>query len=494
MILIVDDKPENVFSLKIILEAKGFLVDTAYSGQEALKKVLKNDYALIILDVQMPIMNGFEVAESLGSYSKTNDIAIIFLSAINIDKKYVTKGYHSGAVDYLTKPVDPDILILKINVFYRIYEQKVLLKEAENKLKKENIFRKQVQVELKNRVQYLNTIFQSLPQIAFKADFNGNVTFVNDHWYEYSSSSHRFPVQAPGFSAIKTKFKECVGKKTEFEYEVSIRNLKTGLFRFHLLRVIPVIEGRKIIKWVGTFTDIEEQKQVEKRKDEFLSIASHELKTPLTSVKGYVQLLGRLSDTIDNEKIVSLHQKALNQVIKLEGLVSDLLDVSRINNSKLQIYKEYFDLDSLITNAINTIEQNHKSSGIKIERVGDTFFDQIYGDANRIEQVLINFLTNAVKYSPGTFKIIVRTIFDKDKVVVEVQDFGIGIPEDKKDFIFNKFYRVDESSVSFQGLGIGLYICSEIIKQHNGTYGIVSRLGKGTQMFFTLPYSKKTND
>src|SRR5688500_11835465 len=123
MILIVDDKPENLFSLKTILERHGFKVDTALSGEEALKKVLRHTYSLIILDVQMPEMDGFEVAEALTGSSRSKQTPILFLSAVNTDKKFITKGFESGAVDYITKPVDPDILILRVRTFYRLYEQ-----------------------------------------------------------------------------------------------------------------------------------------------------------------------------------------------------------------------------------------------------------------------------------------------------------------------------------------------------------------------------------
>src|SRR6476620_12543600 len=135
MILIVDDKPENLYSLKQILEVNSFKTDTAQSGEEALKKVLKNNYALILLDVQMPGMDGCEVAESITSLNKTKDIPIIFLSAVNTHKKFITKGFESGAVDYITKPVDPDILILKVRNFYRLYEKTQALKVAEREIK-----------------------------------------------------------------------------------------------------------------------------------------------------------------------------------------------------------------------------------------------------------------------------------------------------------------------------------------------------------------------
>lgn len=123
MILIVDDKPENLFSLKTLLEINRYETDTASSGEEALKKILKRDYSLIILDVQMPGMDGYEVAETITGYSKTKDIPIIFLSAVHIDKRFITKGFASGGVDYITKPFDPDLLLLKVKTFCRLHEQ-----------------------------------------------------------------------------------------------------------------------------------------------------------------------------------------------------------------------------------------------------------------------------------------------------------------------------------------------------------------------------------
>jgi len=128
MILIVDDRPENILPLKKILELHGFETDSAGSGEEALKKVLKTNYSVIIMDVQMPGMDGFEVAEAIAGFSKAKDTPIIFLSAVNTEKKFIAKGYSSGGIDYLTKPVDPDILLLKVKTFYKLYEQQQELK------------------------------------------------------------------------------------------------------------------------------------------------------------------------------------------------------------------------------------------------------------------------------------------------------------------------------------------------------------------------------
>lgn len=130
MILIVDDTPENLFSLRSLLQLHRFAVDTAASGEEALRKILRNDYHLIILDVQMPGMDGYEVAENITGYSRSKDIPILFLSAVNIDKRFITKGYDSGGVDYITKPFDPELLLLKVKTFYRLSEQQKALNEA----------------------------------------------------------------------------------------------------------------------------------------------------------------------------------------------------------------------------------------------------------------------------------------------------------------------------------------------------------------------------
>lgn len=489
MILIVDDQIENIYSLEKLLKAKGFGVDSALSGEEALKKVLKNDYALVILDVQMPGIDGFEVAETLSGYSKTKEVPIIFLSAVNTDKKFIAKGYASGGIDYITKPVDPDILMLKVKTFYRLYEQTLALNETQKVLESEIETRKKAQQELKDKVEHLHTTLESLPQIAFTADARGRITFVNKRWYKFSRCPETFPEVHPDDTCIKKVWQHCIETSQPLELEVRIKALKSGLFCFHLLRIIPVRDKTGIRSWVGTFTDIHEQKEEERKKDEFLSIASHELKTPLTSIKAYIQLLERMPDVQKESKFATYISRAQTQVNKLDSLIADLLDISKIENGKLKVNKKPFDMERLIESAMETIYYTHSHVQVKIERKGETITQEVNGDAFRIEQVLINFLTNAIKYSPDSDRVVIHTAADKDQLYIAVQDFGIGIPEHKKSNIFTKFYRVEESSVKFQGLGIGLYICAEIIKQHNGTYGIESSSNQGTTFYFTIPFN-----
>lgn len=489
MILIVDDNQNNLFSLKKLLESKDFQVDTADSGQEALGKALKNDYALIILDVQMPEMDGFEVAETLAGYSRTKEIPIIFLSAVNTEKRFITKGYASGGKDYVTKPVDPEILLLKVKTFYNIQEQSVAMRKTQQSLELEVKGRRESQVTMKSQIDHFHLMLESLPQIAFTLNEEGIVDFVNGKWYEYSISDTSFPEVHPDDLDIKEEFSRCKKKGKALELEIRIKNRKTGDFRYHLLRVTPVHEENVIKNWVGTFTDIDDQKKVEKEKDEFLSIASHELKTPLTSIKAYVQLLDRKLKLGKESAEASFMVKVHDQIEKLNTLITDLLDVSKIENGKLKINKKPTNLDQLIQNSIDTILQTHENKQVKIDRHGFIPDILIPLDAIRIEQVLINFLTNAIKYSPENHQVIVTTFVDKEEqeVKVNVTDFGIGIPDFKQEAVFHKFYRVEESSLQFQGMGIGLYICSEIIKQHHGNIGVSSIIDEGSTFYFTLP-------
>ncbi|MEO6314390.1 MAG: response regulator [Chitinophagaceae bacterium] len=483
MILIVDDRPENIFSLKSILELHSFPVDTAASGEEALKKTLKNSYSLIILDVQMPGMDGFEVAEFLAGNNYTRDIPLIFLSAVNTEKKFITKGYSSGAIDYIVKPIDPDILLLKVKTFHRLYEQNRQLVLAQNKLQSEIEFRKKAQQQIQEKAQELNGILASIPQVAFTATATGAIDFVNDHWYEYSSSFADFPVVHPDDANIRTEWKKLMLSAEPLELELRIAKLYTSEFRCHLLRVVPVKENGITVKWVGTFTDIEEQKQVAKRKDEFLSIASHELKTPLTSIKAYVQLLDAMVEPEGETK--NFVDRTLVQVNKLDNLINDLLDISKIENGKLKFELEPVNFDQLLASTLEMLKEIYPGITISHKEKAAAI---IAGNALRLEQVIINFISNAIKYSPKSKKIeVITRLTPANELFFGVQDWGIGISAENQQHIFGKYYRVSESSLHASGLGIGLYICSEILKRHDADFGVESEQGNGALFYFKLP-------
>lgn len=484
MILIVDDKKENLLSLQSLLSHHSFPVDTASSGEEALKKVLKNSYALIILDVQMPGMDGFEVAETISGYSKAQDVPIIFLSAVSTDKKFITKGYSSGAIDYITKPIDPDIFLLKVNTLYRLYEQKRQLNEMQASLVSEIEFRKKAQLETNEKALELKFILESIPQIAFTTTADGRIEYTNSRWLDYAPSEHEFPLTHPDDPNIAAEIGQMVLSKKPLEMEVRVKAIDHPAYRYHLLRVLPVKENGQVIKWVGTFTDIEEQKQAIKKKDEFISVASHELKTPLTSIQGYVQLLERsiTSDDLTRTYI----GRTLTQIKKLDTLIADLLDISKIESGKLKLNKRLFDFGDMLEETLQMIRQTYPEHQVTF--AGNSHVT-VMGDETRLEQVLVNFISNAIKYSPGSRKVDVSAdILPGNKLLVKVKDYGIGIPKRDQALIFDKFFRSEETSTSFQGLGIGLYICADILHRHQSDYGVESEPGKGSSFYFTIPY------
>jgi signal transduction histidine kinase len=486
MILIVDDKPENIYSLKALLTLHSFPVDTALSGEEALKKILAHNYALIILDVQMPGMDGFEVAESISGYSKSKDIPIIFLTAANTDKKYITRGYSSGGVDYITKPIDPDILLLKVKTLYRLYEQSRKLNEMHDNLVVEVEYRKKAERETSEKAAELRSILESIPQIAFTIRTDGTLEFSNHRWLEYSTSAGQFPPSHPEDIDIQEEVIKAIALQKPVELEIRLKRNTGTDYRYHLLRLVPVTENDTIVKWAGTFTDIEDQKQASRRKDEFLSIASHELKTPLTSIKAYIQLLERESK--DNSQYKPYVDRALTQVSKLNSLITDLLDISKIQSGKLEFNKKEFDFDAMLKSQLEMTKQNHPDYHLDHQGTTETL---VYGDEIRLEQVITNFISNAIKYSPKEKKIIIETRADDQHVHFAVTDFGIGIPKEEQKNLFRKFYRAQGAAPHFQGMGLGLYICSEIIQRHEGSFGVNSEPGKGSTFHFTIPFKKQ---
>ncbi|WP_431217273.1 sensor histidine kinase [Puia sp. P3] len=308
-------------------------------------------------------------------------------------------------------------------------------------------------------------------------------------WLKYAPSKAEFPLTHPDDPDLSRQW----GENGEFRKSArdgdSRAKDRRGGIPLSFVAGDPC-QGRGLItKWVGTFTDIEDQKQAVRKKDEFISIASHELKTPLTTIKAYVQLLDREIEDPDPNKLYVT--RALLQVKKLDDLIVDLLDLSKIESGKLKFNKKLFRVDAMLSNAIDMIRQTYPD--YQIVRHGEAGIE-LYGDEMRIEQVVINYLTNAVKYSPDNKEIHVDAyIDDDDRLYVRVRDFGIGIRKDHQSNIFSKFYRVEESANRFQGLGIGLYICAEIIRRHEGEYGVESEPGEGSTFFFSVPVLYHTN-
>jgi PAS domain S-box-containing protein len=229
----------------------------------------------------------------------------------------------------------------------------------------------------------------------------------------------------------------------------------------------------------------EEIKAMSDKKDEFIALASHELKTPLTTIKGYLQLLAKKKQDRVNALFL---EKTLDQVAKLNALIADLLDVSKIEAGKLQFNLVHFDLRLLLKEVMETFPYTYKTHKIIFHDAIDPTI--VYADKQRIEQVVNNLLTNAIKYSPAADLVEISIHKDPETVTVKVRDYGIGLKEEHKSKIFTRFYRA-EGVVNVSGLGIGLHLTKEIIDRHNGQIGVESTFGVGSEFYFSLPVNSK---
>ena len=266
----------------------------------------------------------------------------------------------------------------------------------------------------------------------------------------------------------------------EVEHEFPHIGRKLMLLNAHRVE----LEGKFKDRILLAIEDITERRNIEQRKDDFLSIASHELKTPLTTVVGYVQMMQRLIPEQASDKFRSVVAKTEVYVERLNQLLTELLDVSRIQSGNIELHKELFDFDKMITEAVEGMQTATPKYRIKADgRAGVAYF----GDESHLTQVLTNLISNAIKYSPDADEVEVHVSRVSDFIKVSVKDFGMGIKEDERKKIFERFYRVGAIQKNFPGMGIGLYICDQIVKNHGGSFWVESELGKGSVFSFTLP-------
>ncbi len=268
----------------------------------------------------------------------------------------------------------------------------------------------------------------------------------------------------------------------------------TGLRRDGSTFMLSVHVGRmpigNMLTSITFVTDITERKEVERRKDDFLSMASHELRTPLTSVKAYTQLLQRLFEKEGKQEPVLYLAKMDTQLNKLTKLITDLLDISRMQVETMTFARDVVDFDALVRDTIANLPQTQQ----RIRLSGYTS-RSIIGDQDRLRQVLTNLLINALKYSPQKDVVLVTVSTTSERVVVQVQDSGIGIARQHHKKVFERFYRVyTNNDTTYPGLGVGLYIAHEVVTRHNGTIWVESAEGQGATFSFSLPFENEKDE
>ncbi|MBB6271247.1 PAS domain S-box-containing protein [Pedobacter cryoconitis] len=332
----------------------------------------------------------------------------------------------------------------------------------------------------------------SIAQMVWVTDESGTHEYLNKRWYDFTGSNFDHTknegwddlVHPDDVARAAEKWIHSLNTGDPFEIEYRLKK-HTGEYVWVLGRAAPFYNAEgKIAKWFGTCTDIHDQKLLQEQKDDFISIASHELKTPITTLKVSLQLMQRMIDNQSPQMMSNLIERANKSMDKVGVLIEDLLNTSKYNHGQLHLKKTVFEMADVIDECCSHIDYEGKHT-IKI--TGDTNL-KVYADAGRISQIVTNFINNAIKYAPKSKEIIVRVYKENDQVKLTVQDKGPGIASEKIPHIFDRYYRVDSSGSQYSGLGLGLYICSEIIKKHGGTIGVDSKPGEGSTFWFTLPF------
>lgn len=272
------------------------------------------------------------------------------------------------------------------------------------------------------------------------------------------------------------------------EHYETVRMRKDGTKVAVSLSISPVKDSTgNIIGAAKIARDITERLELERRKDEFISIASHELKTPITTLKGFIQLLRRKFERRGLPEAVPTLTKMEAQVDRLTKLIDELLDVSKIQAGRVDYEEEPVDLAALLGETVELLQASSPTHTLHIRGTHQVW---MMGDKDRLGQVLTNLITNAIKYSPQANKVDLSLVASHTTVTLRVRDYGVGIPKAEQKNIFDRFYRVRDQHEAFSGLGLGLYITHEIVKRHGGEITVESEEGQGSTFIVSLPLKK----
>ncbi|CAN5477556.1 hypothetical protein BH11BAC5_BH11BAC5_11330 [soil metagenome] len=358
---------------------------------------------------------------------------------------------------------------------------------------------KKAEIILRESEQNFRQLAEMLPDMVSTADPTGTVSYYSKNW-EYYTGISREQLYKEGYGtimhpdeleAVTKRWMRCVETGDDFEMELRLRN-NAGAYQWHLSRARAVRDEQgSIIKWIGSMTDIQKMKEDDQRKGDFISMVSHELKTPVTSIKGYVQMLLSMLENIPETQLTGLPIRSFlsridSQVISLTRLITEMLDLTRLEIGKLELGKALFSLDHLVNKTVQDIMFINTKY---IIRIHEDFKGNVNGDEDRIGQVLINLINNAIKYSDEINPVDVY-IYQPgpNQIAVSVKDYGIGIGKADLERIFERFYRaVGESEHTYPGFGIGLFIAKEIVERHQGSISVESERGKGSVFTVTLP-------
>jgi PAS domain S-box-containing protein len=502
-ILLVDDQPNNLLALESILSDMGQNLVQADSGKRALKSLLDHDFAVILLDVQMPDLDGFETASLIRERDRSRDTPIIFLTALSRSETNVFRGYELGAVDYIFKPFNPDILRSKVNVFVQLFRQRDTL-------------RRQAQ-ELARLSKQNELILNAAAEGVFGIDVTGRPTFVNPaaarmigRNVDEVQGQDIHALVHPVFPGVKTcepgqcrLYAVLHGEFLSDEVEETFFRSNGTSFPVEFCASPMYADDGKPAGSVITFRDVSEKRaaalaaESERRyreaeaqnraKDNFLATLSHELRTPMTSILGWVQFLriGGYSQEELDEALQTIESSARLQA----RLIDDMLDVSRIILGKFQVDLRPTKLADIVEAALTTARPAAADREVRLtSEIRDTE-DYVQADVTRLQQVIGNILSNAIKFTPAGREVDLRLDRTDHKMRISITDQGEGIEPSFLPHVFERL-RQGEGATSRSGLGLGLAIARHIVELHHGEIVAESDgIGKGARFIVTLPIS-----
>jgi PAS domain S-box-containing protein len=518
-ILIVDDESRNLDVLESILYAPGYHLVRATSANEALMALVERDFAVLVLDINMPVMNGIELANLIKQRKRNQHIPILFLTAYYSDEKFVLEGYGVGAVDYLTKPVNPQILRAKVAVFVDLHRLHQALAENHAALEKEIVQRqlaeeslRHANLDLESRVQQ-RTNELSVANVALKGS-EAQLRLVADHasiFLAHVDRHHRFKfvnrayaarfglrpeevvganlpriMGAAAYAACRPYLERALGgERVEFEVEISDEQI--GPHWLHIVYEPERSGSNEVLGIVAVMADTTVRKRAEEQmrsardeamaasraKDEFLAALSHELRTPLNPV------LLIASAAASNTELPAEVREDFSCIAKnalLEArLIDDLLDLTRITRGKLTLDLKIGDVHAVLDDAITTVNADMQEKNITLTVEHGVTDHWALVDSARLQQVFWNVLKNAVKFTPqhGHIRVETRRLADSNQMTVTITDTGIGMTADELNRVFHPFAQGDHaaggSGHRFGGLGLGLAISQLLMQLHAGT-------------------------
>jgi PAS domain S-box-containing protein len=537
-VLLVDDRQENLLALEAILEPLGLHLIRAASGEEALREVLRRDLAVILLDVQMPGMNGFETARVIKSRERSRHVPIIFLTAISKEEQYVFEGYSVGAVDYLSKPFHPDVLRSKVSVFVELHEKSRQLREQETRLR----LHERREIELQHRVRLSESearmaeVVESAIDAIIMFDESQHVTLFNaaaERVFGFSAReavgreiSSFFPpeyradfidrvcasapVARPGRMHAHTtpQLESALGVRASgdtFPIECSVSCLELAEGKVYTIIARDVTERvraenelrEQATTLANTMAELKSvndelaRRQLELEKaitarSRFYASMSHELRTPINAILGYnTLLLDHIYGPL-NEKQTQGVKRAQKAAKHLLELVNDVLDLSRIEAGKIELQLQPVPFPTLIEDLFVTVRPLADERRSELSLVTEGEPRKIVSDPRRVRQILLNLLSNAIKFGNGNPIQVVYHSLPEGGIRIDVVDRGVGIAAEDIPKIFDEFVQLQKTH-NEQGTGLGLPISSRLATLLNGKLEVESVPGEGSTFRLTLP-------